>query len=377
MNELSPLKDKWDCLLEASETNIIFSTFEWVSSWWESFGADKNLFVLIVEKDDVIVGIAPLMITSHKKFRVRIRKLEFIGTPLSNYSDFIISQEKEEVLKVIYGYILKKRGCWDIINLKEIPETSSTVSISQRILDKHRVFSNFFVSDLCRFLVLESSNRRMIEKKIKQKTLRRHINYFNRTGRLSFVRYDRMENFDEADDLMEKFFEQHISRWESTSTPSMFYDPRHRTFYHSILKSMLPKKWVTFSTLKFDDKVIAFLFGFSYDNTYSEYIVSFDINYAKRSPGMIAFKYNIEDTLNRGVSEYDLGRGNTPYKSRFTDRVRKNFKIGVYQNYFIYILDTAWEKTKEGIMKHGSLFQRLFGFKNQVDKFYTNLFHTG
>ena len=72
------LKNTWDMLLEHS-SNEVFSTWEWLSTWWKYFGNNKKLLILLAKENDRIVGIAPLMYSIDRVFGVNQSIIEFIG----------------------------------------------------------------------------------------------------------------------------------------------------------------------------------------------------------------------------------------------------------------------------------------------------------
>src|SRR5687767_8525561 len=60
-NALESLAGEWNTLLQRSDSNHPFLTWEWVSTWWSVYGRQARLCVLTA-RDDAgrLVGIAPL-----------------------------------------------------------------------------------------------------------------------------------------------------------------------------------------------------------------------------------------------------------------------------------------------------------------------------
>lgn len=362
---LMQLKGKWNALLERSETNTVFLTFEWIFSWWKCFGEGKKLFILVVMDGEKLIAIAPLMITS-SKFGITIRKIEFIGTPLSNYNDFIISEEcenKRTVLWDIYVYLLKKKDSWDVISLGEIPETSSTLNISEEILKNLDIFSAVFPDDICPTLVFEESQKEEIEKKLNKRRIRRKFRSLSRIGNLEHCH---CRSTDEAMLLLDIFFQYHINRWKSTNTPSVFKDERYRVFYRELVESLLVKNWVIISFLRFNEKPIAFEFGFTYNNKYDGYTLTYDVSYAKHSPGMILGWFDTKEHLSKNFKEIDFGRGDEAYKYRFANKTRKNYKLRVHRTYPLFLLDEVINRLMIEIMKYPRLRYSLRGFRDRI-----------
>src|SRR5438128_12578960 len=68
--EFERLRPAWTRLLQHSSSNTVFLTWEWAMAWWHSYGAGKELWVLKVERDAQLVGLAPLYRKRFRKFEV-------------------------------------------------------------------------------------------------------------------------------------------------------------------------------------------------------------------------------------------------------------------------------------------------------------------
>ena len=90
LEELSHYKKAWNHLLQESETNVVFLTYEWNLSNWEGYGDTGHLMVLIAKKDGQTVGIAPLAITKTGKLGRRLRTVAFISSNKGEYNDIIV-----------------------------------------------------------------------------------------------------------------------------------------------------------------------------------------------------------------------------------------------------------------------------------------------
>lgn len=100
----------WNTVLQKSDSNIIFSSFEWLSIWWDCFGHNKELFILLAQEGEEVIGIAPLMIEKRRILRyLPIKVVSFIGTGITDYADFIIVKDREKILTLFFEYLLKKK----------------------------------------------------------------------------------------------------------------------------------------------------------------------------------------------------------------------------------------------------------------------------
>src|SRR6476661_1380476 len=102
---LERLQGAWDGLLERSRGGSIFSSFAWNSAWWQFFGKGARLYVVVVSgPEGQVCGIAPLML----RWVGLLRRLEFIGTGLSDAGDFVLDPDHAEgVSGAIFAYLRK------------------------------------------------------------------------------------------------------------------------------------------------------------------------------------------------------------------------------------------------------------------------------
>ena len=81
LEELGGLRTAWDELLRAYPLSSTFSTWEWLSCWWRSFGQGREMLALaLLDADSRLVGLAPFSI-SKERFAggVPLRVLRLLG----------------------------------------------------------------------------------------------------------------------------------------------------------------------------------------------------------------------------------------------------------------------------------------------------------
>src|SRR5690348_10602206 len=60
-SSLAPLMSGWERILDNNPTLSIFSTPEWLRSWWEAFGANRRLAILAIsDSTNALIGLIPL-----------------------------------------------------------------------------------------------------------------------------------------------------------------------------------------------------------------------------------------------------------------------------------------------------------------------------
>jgi CelD/BcsL family acetyltransferase involved in cellulose biosynthesis len=323
---------EWNRLVSANRTNTIFQTFEWHASWCRAFGSDVRLLVLLAESDAGLQGIAPLMVSERPLHRRRRRVVEFIGSDSADYCDFIVGSA--DVLPLFGEWLIQNRHVWDVVNLSNLADTSPLVDRLPEFFRPrgHPVLLRVLYDCPTRILGNTVEDREVLKKK----STRRHESHLRRVGVLEFRQF---ASAGEIKGFLDDFFAQHVRRWASAGSPSLFLDPRHRAFYRNLVELLVPRGWVSFSVLSVDQTPIAYHFGFEYHDRIYWIKPAFDPSYAVHAPGSVLLKHCLEEAMDRGVGEFDFTVGEESYKYRYANHARRAYLARVYRRRAPYHLD--------------------------------------
>lgn len=317
---------EWNALLENAQTNTVFQTFEAHASWWKAFGRDVELCMLVAETRGALIGVAPLMVTRRRTLGGERRVVQFIGTRSFDYADFIVVRNRLDVVDRMLHVLVSGAVSFDAIYLRNVPEHSPTLS---------RLAAFFAATPL------HADVRRLYEAPTRlfshgeddlqlpnKKSLKRHYNYFRRSGTLEFRD---CRTAGEAQGFLDAFFEQHVRRRAVTDSPSDFNDPRSRDFFRALVPALASKGWLLFTVVLFDGRPIAMHFGFEYRGTMTWYKPSFDVAYGRHSPGEVLIRHLLQQALARRLRELDFTIGAEPFKYRFANHVRYTAAVQVFR----------------------------------------------
>ena len=87
------LGPEWTELLEASDSDGFFLTWEWLFTWWKHLAGSRQLFLLTVRSGEELVAIAPFALRPATLDRVPpLSCIELLGsgTAASDYLDVIV-----------------------------------------------------------------------------------------------------------------------------------------------------------------------------------------------------------------------------------------------------------------------------------------------
>lgn len=247
----------------------------------------------------------------------------FVASGGSDYLDFLGDVSAPGLLTEMLAAAMERIAGFIGFRFYHLPENSETT----RLLPKAAEDLGLVLFDEGSFqapaLALGSAGLSAIAKK----SLVRHTRYFEKHG--EFI----TRHYSDSQSILARlpaFFEQHISRWAGTPFPSLFRESAQRNFYQSLSHEADHVDWLRFTELIWNDRPIAYHFGFSYRDSYMWYKPSFDIELARRSPGEVLIRQLIIRAMREGAREFDLGLGDEAFKERFATQHRRVFTWGLY-----------------------------------------------
>jgi CelD/BcsL family acetyltransferase involved in cellulose biosynthesis len=323
-NEVENYGSQWDDFLRISVDNHVFLTREWLETWWRHFGKKREPLLLAVINKEKIQALAPLMISHYKLFGVKLRSIEFIGSPNSDYHGFIFRSENSVYAKVILDHI--RQQSYDCIELKNIPEESQTAKVLRVYSRKHPFLKEKEI-DTCLFIKLPRSFEEylhMINKRKLKNIYRRERNlkklyklehgYFNQLG---FT----------LNEAMNIFFDLHQRRQQSKGRDGIFRHSIFKNFHLDLARIFNERGWLRLYFLMLDGKPVSAEYGFEYGQKLYLYQTGFDPQYSRYGVCNLTILYHIKDCIQRGLRECDMMRGEHTYKKEWCCGARKNIEF--------------------------------------------------
>jgi len=330
------LRDRWQLLLDRSQPNHVFMTWEWLFTWWEHFGQERELFVLVVEDKGEVIGILPLMLCIQDDgYMNKVRSLHFIGyRSIQRWNDWmdILAIRKEEVIRTALEYLRERQYLWDFLDLWDVPEDSDTIGILPDLASQLGFPVLKKSVSTCPYLPTTSdwpSYYRSLRSKRTTGDPERQVRRLSARGELH------MHRTEDADLMvhLHALFDLHQRRQPMRLKSSRFAQEVYRNFYCALAR-VFPRSWLDCSALKLNGEVIAAHFGFRYNHKLYWCTPAFDPDYAAFSPGKVFLKAIIETCFaDDEMEEFDFLVGKEPYKYEWTTLERHGYRIQVGNTY--------------------------------------------
>jgi CelD/BcsL family acetyltransferase involved in cellulose biosynthesis len=112
---------------------------------------------------------------------------------------------------------------------------------------------------------------------------------------------------------LETLFALHRARWGSKRS-----DFGDTPFHRELAREALERGWLRLWLLELDGRPVAAWHGFRVESVASYYQAGRDPALERLSVGFVLLAHSIRSAIAEGASEYRFGRGDEPFKSRFT-----------------------------------------------------------
>ena len=309
--------EQWEKLLADSNTDIVYLTWHWQQTWWK-LHPRIQLMLIIAENNGQVVALAPFYAESGMIF--------FVGTGFeSGYLDFIGDIGNPDVLDALLETARANVSDFSGFRFYFVPDSSSTgkhlAAAAERLgfkcYDEGETAGP--VLDLASEAALAAVNKK-----------RRTTDYERILRRDGSLEIEHMRDGRVIQPHLDEFFTQHMSRWAAKGHPSVFANQKQRTFIEQLTLVAANTGWLRFTRATWNGRPIAFHYGFCYRGRYFYEVPSFEIGFARYSPGLVLLRNLLLAAMAEGAHTFDFGIGDQEYKYKFVTHVNRARTFGLY-----------------------------------------------
>jgi len=302
--DLDELRDEWSELAE--DAGNIFATWEWCSTWWRHFGAERNLFLAVCRGADGRPRV--IMPLCESAFR-GLRALRFLGHgaadqlgPICHPGDTLVAARSlRRALRaapwpadLFVGDGLPGEEGWGTLLGGHVLERSA----SPVVLIEGRSWEEYLADRSRHF----RKRARAFEHALAE-------------------RYDlrcRLANDATLERDLDTLVALHSARWsEGRSTALAGGLP---AFHREFAAQALERGWLRLWVLELDGRPAAALYAFRFGAIEWAYQSGRDVRLKRESPGFVLYCHAIREAMADGMREYRFLLGAEAYKWRFADQ---------------------------------------------------------
>jgi CelD/BcsL family acetyltransferase involved in cellulose biosynthesis len=325
------LRDEWKELLENSSASCLFLTWEWLRTWWEHLGENRRLCIVTLRSEGKLCAIAPLGLCPPAPSRLRLlSSIEFIGSGNigSDYLDFIVREGWESVVEEVLAARLIAFGRpaeWTQLSLNGSVTRRIAGLLAQggwRILERK--------TNVCPFICLAGETWESYLGRLGGEHRYGFHRKWRRLNRDYAVRLGVVGTELQCEEAIAQLIAAHNRRWRDRGGSNAFNTPAVIAFHHEFARLSLHRGWLRMYVLHLNDKPVAWLYGFLYNNKFYFYQSGFDGAYESNSLGTVMMGLAIKSAIEEGAQEFDLLHGDELYKLHWASRSRDLGRVEAY-----------------------------------------------
>jgi CelD/BcsL family acetyltransferase involved in cellulose biosynthesis len=325
---LGGIKADWDRLSRSITPNV-FTSYDWVRAWYTQFAKDRVLRpnVLVLRRDGVVCGIAPLVASITRKFGVSLKRLHFAWQSYAwDYNDLVVGDDLSGQIAAVAQYLLRDTQTWDYIDLRELRDTGAIAHIETALTEAGLSFRTFPEEARCPYMPINGSwEEAMLQR---SRFTRREFRRFKQRAGEGF-RTRVVEDPSKEPELLERMInveaQKHVGG--KLSTPFL---GRYVEVFKSLFEALGPKGWISVVVLECKDRLVAWQLLYRCGKKLWGYMTAYDHAYADLSPGTILISAVIDYGHANGFDEFDFLKGEEAYKLRWATDFHRNYRMVIW-----------------------------------------------
>ncbi len=317
--ELERFSPEWEAVLTSNHNLTIFSTQEWLRSWWNVHGSGAELLApVFLDRAGEIVGLAPFCIErSPARVVKQLRRLRFVGASSgdSDNLDILVRPGWEQACAKGFISWLQQAPQWDICSLETVPKDSKC-ALEIAAAAESANWTVFRREIPNTFLLLPDTWEAYLEQ-LTPEFRPLLTRYPRRLASRYSVRIYRSDSERDLPRHLESLFAMHQKRWQMIGQPGAFQGEERRQFYLEMAKAFLQRGWLQFWILELNGEIAAAQFCFQYRDSVYLLQEGFDPKYSQDKVGYALRAAMLQPLIQSGVKRYDFLGGDDAYKAKF------------------------------------------------------------
>jgi CelD/BcsL family acetyltransferase involved in cellulose biosynthesis len=300
VDSLDQLRDDWIRL--ADESDNLFATWEWMSTWWDCLGIEGAERVATCRTEDGrLLAIVPL----HRQIVRGFPILRFFGHgPGDELGPVCAPENRGRVAHALRQFLTERFDDWSLFLGENLPgsEDWSVLLAGSPLVHGASPVIRWSKGGWDGYLASRSPNFR-------QQVRRRERNVFRRHD----ARYRLVTGSDRLQSELDILFRLHRARWGRDQTGFTTYEGFHRRFAELAQE----RGWLRLWFLEFAREPVAAWYGFRFADVEYYYQAGRDPQELQEPVGFVLLAHTVKAAIEDGVREYRLLDGPEPYKYRF------------------------------------------------------------
>lgn len=279
-----------------------FATREWMQTWWQHFGTDREPVVGVLRDG---VGNLQVVVPIYVWRRHPLRMARFVGHGPGDYLGAVHAPADGEAAAGALADTLAAADCHALL-AERLPGDSPLPKgwTAYPLLEESSPTLALDAGSWDEFLASRSSNFRQQVRRRERNLARDHD-----------LRFRLTEGPETLDEDFETLGRLHTARW-GEDAPNDFAgadQPFHRDFAALALE----RGWLRLWTMELDGRPVACWHGLRFGGVEWYYQAGRDPAFDSQAVGFVLLAHTVREAMADGMTAYNFLRGDEPYKDRY------------------------------------------------------------
>jgi CelD/BcsL family acetyltransferase involved in cellulose biosynthesis len=307
---LDAVRDDWRAVFDAAPAATPFLSWEWLRSWWASFGGGRRLR-LLEARDASSAPCGFLALAGGSGLRPG-RRWRLLGNGLGGADGLdalVCGPLATEARAAVLSAALDAAG-WDLLDLEDLPCGSPTVRAALELARARGLLASAARRFACPGFALAGTFEQHLSRVHRRETYGRRVRWLARQPGF------RIEVAEPAGAVpaMQDFLRLHRLRWEAEGGSYGIPSPAVERFHLALAPLLAERGWLRLYRLWVGGRAVAAVYGLERGRRFFFFQSGSDPAWSPRSPGLVLLGRTIQDAYARGLADYDFLRGEEAYK---------------------------------------------------------------
>ena len=289
----------WDALAGRDPSATPYDTGTLMIGLGDLFGCAGAPYIVTARtEDDILVGVLPLR-RIHVGGRWGGKRLEGYSGWHTSYFDATVDPEWPHAISALLDAVEATRD-WDRCDLRYLLPDGNLLRGEAARASAPDGFSQIVHRDAFG----DRANSAALGS---HKAARR----LAKAGEVCFTAAEPLDRIDAA---IATFATLHTERWAGRGDSAEFATPNAVTRLTAIIRDAAAAEWARVGTLRLSGEIIAVHLAFRWRERQFSWRMAHNAQWQAMSPGRLLLSLMVEEAFASGCQQYDLGRGEEPYK---------------------------------------------------------------
>ena len=336
-SELKRLQPFWDDVLQKSEHNLVFLSFDFIEAEWENIGweldEEKELspFILVVKEQEEILGLLPFVKEWKRFYGLPVTMIRSLGHQYLDRSDMIISRKPREIMEKVFAYFEHEETSWNVLFFQNVAEGSFLITYaaaphgSSHVMGCKPGYRSPCVKKRGTWTDYIRSRSKNYHKRLNNKT----NGLIKHAGTIVAREYRAPEEVDLALSIA---FDIDSKSWKAQEGTAISSTEKSRKYWQTLTKYLAERGRVRIWILWAGDRAIAFEYHVVYNKTVYSMKWSYDREYRRYSPGLLLKHRSMEAFWSEDIAEIHLLGTSDKFKEQWTDEKQIHYNLYLFNN---------------------------------------------